>query len=73
MQKSTTESIIDKWRHSFWLTIKKYNYCSIGLYSNILYNLFIVNESYEYHSQSIGNQNQSFNDHMQNFDFKSID
>ena len=55
-QQLTTESIIVERSQGFLLTIEKSNYHSIGLCSNIIYHLFVVDRSYKYHSQNISNQ-----------------
>ena len=57
----------------FWLTIDWPNYRSIGLRSNILYDLFIVYWSYTYLIRNVSTKFWSINDHMHTFDHQFID
>ena len=69
----TTASIIAKQSLGFRLKIEQSNYYSIGLRSNIIYDLFIVEQSYEDISRNVSNQFLLINDHMHTFYCQSID
>ena len=59
-----TASISAKQSLYFWLIMKLSRYCSIGLRSNRIYNLFISERSYKYLIRNISNKFWYFHDHM---------
>ena len=60
----TIGSIFAKQSLRFWLTINWLSYCSIGLHSNLLQNLFFVKQSYEYLRRNVSNKFRYIIDHM---------
>ena len=72
-QLSTPASIVDEKSRSFKLTIYLLWYHLIGIHSNIIYNYFIIEWSYEYLRWNLSNQFRSINDHMHTFDRQYID
>ena len=56
----------------FELTIKQSNYHLIGLCSNLIYNIFIFNQSYEDHSQNVSNKYWYFDDHTHTFNLQLV-
>ena len=59
-------------RLCFWIITKQSSYHLMGLCSNKIYNLFIVEWSYEYLCRNVGNPFRSFHDHMYSFDCQPI-
>ena len=57
---------------SFILTTNKLTWFSIGVRSNIIYNLFIVKRLYKYLIQNASNKFLFINDHMHTFDRRLI-
>ena len=60
-QRSTKASIYLKQSLDFRIIIKRSSYRRIGLSSNIIYGLFIIEISYEYQRRNVGNIDQYFN------------
>ena len=73
INKLTKDSISAKQSLSFRIIIHLLRYCSIGILSNRMYNIFIVNQSYECIIQNVSTQFRSFHYHMHCLDRRPID